>query len=55
MFHWIHGASISLQQRLGAQLAAEPLLAASFGPGGTALVSLHTPEEMADIPEQGLS
>jgi len=55
MFHWIHGASLSLQQHLAANLAAEPLLAASFGPGGTALVSLHTPEEMGEIPEQGLS
>jgi hypothetical protein len=55
MFHWIHGASMSLRQQLTAHLAAEPLLAASFGPGGTAVVSLHTPEEMSEIPEQGLS
>jgi hypothetical protein len=55
MFHWIHGAGMSLRQRLTAHLGAEPLLAASFGPGGTAVVSLHTPEEMGEIPEQGLS
>jgi hypothetical protein len=55
MFQWIHDASQSLQALLGARLSAEPVLAAQFGPGGTSIVSLHTPEEMAEIPEQGLS
>ena len=55
MFHWIHGASMSLRQRLTVHLAADPLLAALFGSGGNAVVSLHTPEEMGEIPEQGLS
>jgi hypothetical protein len=55
MFFAIHGASMSLRQILTAHLAADPLLAATFGPGGTGVVSLNTPEEMAEIPEQGLS
>jgi hypothetical protein len=53
MFHWIHGASMSLRNHLTASLSAEPLLQA-FG-NQTAVVSLHTPQEMGEIPEQGLS
>jgi hypothetical protein len=55
MFQWIRDASVSLRTLLAARLGAEPELAAQFGPGGSSVVSLHTPEEMADIPEQGLS
>lgn len=55
MFQWVRDASVSLQHLLTARLGAEPVLAAQFGPGGTSVVSLHTPEEMANIPEQGLS
>jgi hypothetical protein len=55
MFEWVRDASVSLQNLLSARLGAEPVLAAQFEPGGTSVVSLHTPEEMAEIPEQGLS
>ncbi|MDO9712909.1 DUF4255 domain-containing protein [Paracraurococcus lichenis] len=56
MFTWIHGASVSLQQFLAGRLAdGPPTLADRFGAGGTARVSLHTPQEMAEIPEEGLS
>src|SRR5689334_12533358 len=56
MFTWIHGTSVSLQRRLGDLLAAAPPpLGTRFGSGGTACVSLHTPQEMAEIPEEGLS
>ena len=56
MFTWIHGASVSLQQFLAGRLAdGPPTLADRFGAGGTARVSLYTPQEMAEIPEEGLS
>jgi hypothetical protein len=56
MFTWIHGTSVSLQRRLADLLAAAPApLGTRFGSGGTARVSLHTPQEMAEIPEEGLS
>ncbi len=53
MFHWIHGASVSLQGHLRARLEAEPSLEAFANQVAT--VSLHTPEEMGELAEQGLS
>lgn len=51
----LRDTSVSLQTLIATTLSADPEVQALLPPGGSLNVSLNTPEEMAQAPEQGLS
>jgi hypothetical protein len=55
MYTVIRATSATLADLLRARIGAEPALAGFFAPAGNMVVSLATPEEMEQAPEQGVS
>ena len=51
----IRDASVSLQRLLSDRLATDPDVLAALPPGGSLTVSLSSPDDMAKVPDQGLS
>lgn len=51
----IRDASVSLQRLLNDRLGADPDVLAALPPGASLTVSLSSPDDMAKVPDQGLS